>query len=68
MRNEYWTIFVSRSGRMDDPTYQLWVETEDKAIYEKALAAVEPRGWKVARIYTPDEVLDKPDFAACVNE
>lgn len=67
MKNGYWTIFVSKTGKCDDPTYCLWVETESEEKYKRALAAVEPNGWKVARIYKPDEELSAPNFAACVN-
>jgi len=67
MENKYWTIFVSRSGRCDDSTYQLWVETDKEDIYNKALAAVEPNGWKVAKIYKPTELLAAPDFSKAVN-
>lgn len=67
MFNKYFTIFVSKSGRCDDMSYQLWVETESEEIYKKALAAVEPNGWKVARIYKPDTVLSAPNFAKAVK-
>jgi hypothetical protein len=67
MKNGIWTIFVSKTGRCDDPTYQLWVETEREDIYKRALADVEPRGWKVARIYKPDTELGVPDFGKCVD-
>lgn len=67
MKNEYWTVFVSKTGRMDDPTYHLWVETKDEAIYKRAMADVEPRGWKVAHVYKPDEILSAPDFVGALN-
>ena len=67
MKNGIWTVFVSKPGKCDDPTYHLWVETESENVYKRALDAVEPRGWKVARIYKPDTELGAPNFAACVN-
>lgn len=67
MYNKYWTIFVSKSGRMDDMTYQLWVETDNEEVYKKALAAVEPNGWKVAKIYKPTDFLGAPDFTKAIN-
>lgn len=67
MRNKYWTIFVSKTGSMSDPTYQLWVETDREDIYKRALADVEPRGWKVAKIYKPTDRLDAPNFAGSLN-
>ena len=67
MENQYYTIFVSKSGSMSDPTYMLWIETESEELYKKALAAVEPNGWKVAKIYKPSDFLAAPNFAKCVN-
>lgn len=68
MINKYWTIFVSRSGRRDDMSYQLWVETESEEIFKRALADVEPRGWKVAKIYKPTDILGAPDFTKAVRQ
>ncbi len=67
MLNKFWAIFVSKSGRSDDMSYQLWVETDREDIYKKALAAVEPNGWKVAKIYKPSDELEIPNFAKCIN-
>lgn len=67
MYNKYFTIFVSKTGSMSDPTYHLWVETEREDIYKRALADVEPRGWKVAKIYKPTDVLEAPDFMGALN-
>lgn len=67
MQNGLWTVFVSRTGKCDDPTYQLWVETEREDTYKRAMAAVEPNGWKVARVYKPETELSKPDFFSAIN-
>ena len=66
MENQYYTIFVSKTGKHDHTAF-LWVETKSEEIYKKALAAVEPRGFKVSKIYKPSEDLSAPNFAECVN-
>jgi len=66
MTNDYYTIFVSKTGKHDHTAF-LWVETKSREIYERALADVEPRGYKVSKIYKPSDILDAPNFAKCVN-
>jgi len=66
MKNDYYTIFVSKTGKHDHTAF-LWVETKNRTIYEQALAAVEPRGFKVSKIYKPSEELTAPNFAKSVN-
>ena len=67
MKNGKYTVFVSKLGRCDDPTYCLWVDTEDEAIYKRAIRAIEPQGWKLAKQYLPDTELDKPNFTQTIN-
>lgn len=66
MTNELFTIFVSETGKHDHTAF-LWVETDSREIYEKALAAVEPNGYKVSKIYKPSDELSAPNFAKVVN-
>lgn len=68
MKNDRYTVFVSRSGRCDDISYQLWVDTTDKEKFEKACAAAKPYGWKIAKIYYPDTELSTPDFVGTINK
>lgn len=64
--NEYYTIFVSKTGKHDHTAF-LWVETKDAETYRRALADVELRGYKVSKIYKPTDVVTAPDFTKCVN-
>lgn len=66
MTNEFFTIFVSKTGKHDHTAF-LWVETKSREIYEKALAAVEPNGYKVSKIYKPSDNLTAPDFTKAVK-
>lgn len=66
MLNGFYTIFVSKTGKHDDTAF-LWVETTSREIYEKALADVEPRGFKVSKIYKPSDDLSVPNFAKAVR-
>ena len=66
MKNEFYTIFVSETGKHDHTAF-LWVETKNRTIYEQALAAVEPHGYKVSKIYKPSDELTAPKFAKSVN-
>lgn len=66
MTNDFYTIFVSKTGKHDHTAF-LWVETKSREIYEKALADVEPRGYKVSKIYKPSDELTAPDFTKAVN-
>ena len=66
MTNEFFTIFVSKTGKHDHTAF-LWVETKSREIYEKALAAVEPHGYKVSKIYKPSDELTAPDFTKAVK-
>lgn len=66
MQNEFYTIFVSATGKHDDTAF-LWVETKSEEIYKKALAAVEPNGYKVSKIYKPSDELSTPNFTKAVK-
>ena len=66
MTNDFFTIFVSKTGKHDHTAF-LWVETKDRRIYERALADVEPRGYKVSKIYKPSDELTAPDFTKAVK-
>jgi len=66
MLNGFYTIFVSKTGKHDHTAF-LWVETTSREIYEKALADVEPRGFKVSKIYKPADDLGAPNFAKAVK-
>ena len=66
MTNKYYTVFVSPTGKHDHTAF-LWVETESEDIFKRALAAVEPRGLKVSKIYRPTDVLSEPDFKSAIN-
>ena len=61
MTNEFYTIFVSKTGKHDETAF-LWVETKSEEIYKRALAAVEPNGYKVSKIYKPSDNLTAPNF------
>ena len=66
MLNEFYTIFVSKTGKHDETAF-LWVETKSEEIYKKALAAVEPNGYKVSKIYKPADNLTAPNFVNALN-
>lgn len=66
MTNDFYTIFVSKTGKHDHTAF-LWVETKSREIYERALADVEPRGYKVSKIYKPSDELTAPDFTKAVK-
>lgn len=67
MLNGFYDIFVSKTGRHDETAF-LWVETKSEEIFQKALKDVEPRGYKVSKIYYPTDRLDAPNFANCINK
>lgn len=56
MRNEFYTVFVSRTGRYDE-TALLLVETRDKNLFEKKIADAERVGFKIAKIYYPETII-----------
>ena len=66
MRNEFYTIFVSKTGKHDETAF-LWVETKSEKIFKMALADVEPRGYKVSKIYKPSDNLTAPNFVNALN-
>ena len=66
MTNEFYTIFVSETGKHDHTAF-LWVETKNPEIFKRALADVEPRGYKVSKIYKPSDELTAPDLTKAVK-
>ena len=66
MTNDFYTIFVSETGKHDH-TAVLWVETKNPEIFKRALADVEPRGYKVSKIYKPSDELTAPDITKAVK-
>lgn len=67
MKNEYYTVFVSKTGKHDHTAF-LWYETKDKAMFEKSLIAAKLHGYKVSKIYKPSDLLAAPNFIDSINK
>lgn len=66
MKNWLYALFAKKH---DEPDYMAYcvVETESKALFEKALQRVKEHNLEITAIYKPDTIIEKPDFISCIN-
>ena len=56
MLNSFYTLFVSRSGNYDETAFCV-CETKNRQEYETALEETKRRGFKVAKVYYPTDII-----------
>ena len=66
MKNDFYTLFGSLSGSHLDTV--CIVETKDRLKYLQSKKWALENGYLITHEYSPDQVLDKPDFINTITQ
>lgn len=66
MKNWIYTAFCRKPSE-PKRAEELLTETESKEQLKKAIERAKQQGFIITRIYTPNTIIDEPDFISCIN-